>query len=104
MSEATNERIQRLVIPMVQQRSREPGDAWHVTALELAMLAREAKSLPSADQIAKAIDPTAFDPPNDWTLGNVKSAQKRARDIADRVVALLGSEALSPSLNEQERT
>ena len=91
MSEATHHRIERLVIPMVQQRSREPGDVWHVAAMELSRLSREAKALPSADDIAKVIDPIAFDPPNDWTLGNVKAAQKRARDVADRVVALLAA-------------
>jgi hypothetical protein len=91
MSEASYERIQRLVIPMVRERSREPGDAWDVAAAELMVLAPSAARIPSADEIAKTIDPQAFDPPNDWTLGNVKAAQKRARIIADRVFALLAT-------------
>lgn len=56
---------------------------------EIAESNRPIYQLPSADQIAKVIDPVAFDPPNHWTLGTVKAAQKHARDRAERLLLLL---------------
>ena len=79
------ELIERIVVPMVQERSREPGDAWDAAAKALM---RRPQRMPDRDEIARAIDAEPFDPPNHWTLGNVKAGLVMARRKADAVLAL----------------
>lgn len=91
MSEAAT-RIRAIVIPMVSERSREPGDAWDIAAKELMQLTRaDTREFPSLDQIAEAIDPTPFNPPMHLTLGNVAAGKEMARRAANRVLALFGA-------------
>ena len=51
----TAELIQRLVLPMVQERSREPGDAWEQAHAAMnTMLATEASFKAREDALVKA--------------------------------------------------
>lgn len=83
--------IRRMVIPMVDERSREPGDAWDIASKGLVRITQtDDREFPSLDQIAEAIDPTPFNPPMHWTLGNVAAGKEMARRAAKRVLALFG--------------